>query len=375
MIARFAAFFGDNALCRTCLKNLPDHSCPDPLVCLCPCRNADRSHFILNWLTDTAYTLLPQKRELIGLRHLLDSGSSVLELHIRTAIRRLQKVLPEEAKKATRVLKKRIRSVRKLWRRKWSRKCRRDPTCVARVLKRVKAVWAQERLQLKQLRKILRGPLVKRVRAAIDELKQVDVDVAAHATHILEYYEQQLNNLTARMTRCGENSGCRELVELKEMRVKEHLERLLRRVRRNIPHPLGNVTHLLRTVGLNQMADDAHRQYLEEGLKLEKIAASRMDCMTDACIEALDLQRQKLEEERDHRLVLLRTALENAQAAPVETEFPEKTLLIVLMVLLCLLVLGLLVVTIALGGYWFRKDKSTVRIHRQPSSEWEWREK
>jgi hypothetical protein len=158
------------------------------------------------------------------------------------------------------------------------------------------------------------------------------------------------------------------------------LNDLLETIHHNIPHPLGNVTHLLREAGLNAMADKADKQFFEEGKELENIRTDRSDCQTDDCIAKLDLREQKIEEEREHRLSLLRRALNNVQVERSVTvapsDFPERTLLIVLMVLLALMVLGLLVLAIALAGYWAKssKKKEPARLERRPSSEWEWRE-
>lgn len=154
---------------------------------------------------------------------------------------------------------------------------------------------------------------------------------------------------------------------------------LLETIHHNIPSPLGNVTQLLREAGLQAMADKADRQFFEEGKELENLRTDRSDCQTDDCIAKLDLREQKIEEEREHRLSLLRQALGRVVEREVTiapSDFPERTLLIVLMVLLAVMVLGLLVLAIALAGYWAKssKKKEPARLERRPSSEWEWRE-
>ena len=159
------------------------------------------------------------------------------------------------------------------------------------------------------------------------------------------------------------------------------LNDLLETINHNIPHPLGNITNLLREAGLTALADKAERQFFEEGKELEDIRTDRSDCQTDDCISKLDVREERIVEEREHRLSLLKRALntqivERAATTEPPSDFPERILLIVLMVLLALMVLGLLVLAIALAGYWAKssKKKEPARLERRPSSEWEWRE-
>ncbi len=318
-----------------------------------------------------------QKRELANLRHILNSGSSSVVRRIRAAIRELKTTHKTVAKEAKRKLNKLVRKVRKLWRKKWERKCHKNAACVTRVLNKVKSVWAQERLQLKELEKIVKGTVIKRTKDAVAALQLVDPVLAARALSVLSRHESQLANLTAAMSACRGNEACQEEVGVSQRRVESELKELLSTVRSNIPDPLGNVTHLVRQVGLESMADDADRQFFEEGKQLQRISMDRMDCENDDCVARLDLMEEKINAERQHRMQLLNTALSNAapRSVVVTQDFPERTLLIVLVVVLSVLVLGLLVMLIALGGYWFNSTKKEKpRIERRPSSEWEWRE-
>jgi hypothetical protein len=318
-----------------------------------------------------------QQRELTNLRHVLNSGSSSVVRRIRKAISSLRKTHPTVAKEAQRRLEKRVRKVRKLWRKKWEPDCHDNPACVTRVLEKVKAVWAEERLQLRELEKSVLGTPAKRAADAIAALQRIDAPLAGKASAILARLQSELKNLTVAMAECRDNSACKEDVGEKQRMAEERIKELLRTVQHNSPHPLGNVTHLVREAGLQSLADSAHQQFFEEGKELERIETERMDCQDDACVARLDLMEEKINAERDHRLKLLETALGNApRAAVVVQDFPERTLMIVLVVVLAVMVLGLLVMLIALGGYWWssaKKDKP--RIVRRPSSEWEWREK
>lgn len=85
-----------------------------------------------------------------------------------------------------------------------------------RVLERVKLVWAQERIELRRVLKIVKGTITKRVRDAIAELAPINSDLASKASTILKRYEDQLRNLTAEMTTCRGNDACEEVVGEKQ---------------------------------------------------------------------------------------------------------------------------------------------------------------
>jgi hypothetical protein len=71
---------------------------------------------------------------------------------------------------------------------------------------------------------------------------------------------------------------------------------LLHAIEHNIPHPLGNVTRLLREAGLDAMAEKADRQFVKEGAELENLRTDRSDCQTDDCVAKIDLKVQKITE-------------------------------------------------------------------------------
>lgn len=93
-----------------------------------------------------------------------------------------------------------------------------------RVLERVKLVWAQERIELRRVLKIVKGTIAKRVKDAIAELTPIDPELAKQATAILSRHEDMLRNLTAEMTACRGNDACEEVVGEKQWLLKRKVK-------------------------------------------------------------------------------------------------------------------------------------------------------